>query len=110
MAMTSQVAVARISRELREVEDSLDRALANKAALVATIVQARVDTAAPTQSGHIALLRLSKAQQSLLSARADVIRAHEELFRLGQERGDIADGDKPPPEGLVRFLETAEAA
>ena len=110
MPMTSQVATARITRELREVEDALDQALARKAALIQTMMQARLDTEAPAHSGQVAIMRLAKAGQALISARGDIIRAHDDLFRLGQERGDIADGDKPEAEALDRFLETAEAA
>lgn len=110
MPMTSQVATARITRELRELENALDRALACKAALLQTMMQARIDTAAPAHSSQLPMMRLTRAQQSLVAARGDVIRAHDELFRLGQERGDIIDGDKPEPEGLNRFLESAEAA
>ena len=109
MLMTSQVATTRITRELRDTEDAIDKALACKAALLATMAQARLDTQAPAYSGHVAMMRLAKAEQSLMAARGDLIRAHDDLFKLGQERGDIIDGDKPPA-GLDRFLEISEAA
>ena len=110
MSMTSQVATARITRELREVEDALDQALARKAALIQTMMQARLDTEAPAYSGQVAMMRLGRAQQALISARGEVIRAHDDLFKLGQERGDIIDGEKPDPEALNRFMTVSQAA
>lgn len=108
MAMTSQVAAARITRELHEFENAIDLALARKSALMATMVQARVDTAAPGHSGQVAMMRLARAEQALVAARGDLIRAHEDLYKIGQERGDIAI--KPPSGELDRFMTVAEAA
>ena len=109
MAMTSQVATARITRELLQFETAIDHALACKSALLATMVRARVDTEAPGHSGQVAMMRLARAEQALIAARGDLIRAHEELYKLGQERGDIADG-KPPSGELDRFMTIADAA
>ena len=56
----------------------------------------------------ISAYRLAKAGQMLVSARADAIRAHEELFKVGQERGDLVD--QPKPGGAIERFEAAVAA
>jgi hypothetical protein len=109
MTMTSQVAASRITREIQELEDALDLALARKSAVVASFTQARVDLKAPGNTGQVAMMRLAAVEKYLVAARGDAIRAHEELYQVGCERGDIAT-DKPPAGSLDRFLmETAEA-
>ena len=102
------VAALRITRDLKLLEDALDRAIAAQCALGATLAQARIDTDTPLVSGHVALMRLAKAGLNLIAARADTIRAHEDLFKVGQERSDIMDGPKPRS-ALDRF-EHANAA
>lgn len=43
-----------------------------------------------------------------MAARADAIRAHEELFKIGEERGDLVTS--PKPTGQLERFEAAEAA
>ena len=108
MTMTTQVATLRITRELKQLEDAIDAAIAAQCALGMTLAQARVETDTPAVTGHVALMRLAKAGQALVTARADAIRAHEDLFKVGQERGDMLTEPKPRA-SLERFAE-AEAA
>jgi len=103
MSMTSQVAVTRITRELKELENLLDLALAKKNGLVATFATARVDLAAPASSGQVAMMRLANVEKALVAARGDTIRAHEDLYRLGVERADVPEV-KPPEGSLDRFI------
>lgn len=95
MTMTAEIAVLRIERDLKQLEDAIDAAIAAQCALGATLAQARIDTSAPAVSGHVALMRLAKAGQALVAARTDAIRAHEDLYKVGTERGDIQNGPKP---------------
>lgn len=108
MTMTSEVAALRIVRDLKQFEDAIDAAIAAQCALSATLVQARIDTEAPAVTGHVAMMRLAKAGQMLIAARADAIRAHEDLYKVGEERGDLLTSPKPRS-SLERF-EAAEAA
>ena len=41
------------------------------------------------------MMRLAKAGQSLVAARTDAIRAHEDLYKVGVERGDLVTAPKP---------------
>jgi len=95
MTMTAEIAVLRIERDLKQLEDAIDAAIAAQCALGGTLAQARIDTSAPAVSGHVALMRLAKAGQALVAARTDAIRAHEDLYKVGTERGDIQNGQKP---------------
>lgn len=108
MTMTSEVATLRIARDLKHLEDAIDAAIAAQCSLGMTLVQARMDTDAPAVSGHVAMMRLAKAGQSLIAARTDAIRAHEDLYKVGVERGDLVSSPKPSS-ALERF-ETAVAA
>jgi hypothetical protein len=89
MTMTPQTAANRIMREICDSELDLDRALAKSATLLASVVQARVDTGTGFADGQIAIMRLMKTIESMTEARANLARGHGELRRLGQERGDL---------------------
>jgi hypothetical protein len=106
--MTPEVAALRIVRDLKQLEDAIDAAIAAQCALGATLAQARIDTESPAVTGHVAMMRLAKAGQMLISARADAIRAHEDLYKVGEERGDILSAPKPDG-ALERFSEAAAA-
>lgn len=108
MTMTTQIAALRITRELKQLEDAIDVAIAAQCALGMTLAQARVETDTPAVTGHVALMRLAKAGQALVTARADAIRAHEDLYRIGEERADVLTS--PKPKGDLESFEQAEAA
>lgn len=108
MTMTTEIAALRIARDLKQLEDAIDAAIAAQCALGATLAQARIDTDTPMVVGHVALMRLAKAGQLMIGARADTIRAHEDLYKVAEERCDTLGGPKPKS-ALDRF-ETAEAA
>ena len=108
MTMTSEVAALRIVRDLKQLENAIDAAIAAQCALGQTLVQARIDTEAPAISGHVAMMRLAKTGQLLVAARTDAIRAHEDLYKVGVERGDLVTA--PKPNSAVERFETVVAA
>ncbi len=108
MTMTTQVAALRITRELKQLEDAIDAAYAAQCALGMTLAQARVETDTPAVVGHVALMRLAKAGQALVTARADVIRTHEDLFKIGEERADLLT--EPKPKAALERFEQSQAA
>ena len=97
--MNTQVAASRIVRELNISESEIDRALASSAALLTTMTQARVDTGAPFASGQIAIMRLVRSLSSLSDARTDMIRVHDDLLKLGQERAMFSTDPAGCPSG-----------
>ena len=85
MTMTINVAQMRIEREVREAEEALNEALLCQSQLFTSMLAARRDIAAPVMTGQDALMRLSKSQQSLLSAGGDLARVHGRLAEIGAE-------------------------
>lgn len=108
MTMTTEVATLRITRDLKQFEDAIDAAIAAQCSLGQTLIQARMDTESPAISGHVAMMRLAKAGQSLIAARTDAIRAHEDLYKVGVERGDFLT--EPKPKSSVERFEAVAAA
>lgn len=108
MTMTTEVAALRIARELKQLEDAIDAAIAAQCVLGATLAQARIDTETPMVSGHVAMMRLAKAGQTLIAARTDTIRAHEDLFKVAEEHGRILT--MPKPKNAIERFEAATAA
>ena len=108
MTMTFDIAALRVVRDLKQLEDAIDAAIAAQCALSQTITQARIAIDAPAITGHVAMMRLAKAGQMLVAARTDAIRAHEDLYKVGEERADFVTAPKPKS-ALERF-ETAVAA
>lgn len=89
MTMTAPVAATRIVRELLTSEAEIDRALASSAALLATMAQARVDTAEPLATGQVAMMRLVRSLSAMTNARAELVRTHNELRKVGDARSDL---------------------
>ena len=109
MTMTPEIAALRITRDLKQLENSIDAAIAAQCALGQTLAQARIDTKAEAVTGHVAMMRLAKAGQMLVSARADAIRAHEDLYKIAEERGDMLVEPKPK-NSLDRFFKESSIA
>lgn len=99
MVMSTSVAQIRIQRELSDAEQALNDALIKQSALFTTMLVARRDTGAEPFLGQDALLRLTKAQQSLLAAGGDLARVHGRMIDINQEvTGDMA---QPCPDELI---------
>ncbi len=101
MNMTSEVATARIIRDLVRSETEIDNALASSASLLATMAKARLETDAPIATGQAAIIRLVRSLNSLSDARGDLVRVHGELLKVGQERGDYSLDPSGCPNGKV---------
>jgi len=102
MTMNSNVAQVRIGREVRDAEDALNEALIRQSQLFTSIIAVRRDIGLGAFTAHEALLRLSKSQQSLLTASSDLARAHGNLSEVGTEVfGTSADTFCPPKKGSI---------
>jgi triphosphoribosyl-dephospho-CoA synthetase len=96
MSMNKTVAQLRISRELIEAEHALNEALLRQSNLFSTMLVARRDTQVGSVLGQDALMRLAKAQQTLLSAGGDLARVHSRLREIGESFDLIRAGDDCP--------------
>jgi hypothetical protein len=83
--MSINAAQARISRELIDAELAVDEALIRQSQLFTSLVTARRDLGLANGTGQETLLRLSKSQQSLLSAGGDLARVHGQMKIIGSE-------------------------
>ncbi len=90
MAMTKEVAHARISRELTDAETALNNALLKQSQLFASMVAARRDVEVGHFTGQDVLLRLNKAQMELLSSGGGLARVHGRLVDIGREVGGLS--------------------
>ncbi|AMO72160.1 hypothetical protein [Sphingorhabdus sp. M41] len=97
MSYQIRIASDRIKQDVPQTETSIDQALISVSNLLATLVQARVDTGVPAATGQIAVRRLAKAQMALVEASSDVLRVHGELKKVGQEFAGLDVHDTCPP-------------
>lgn len=96
MTMSKTVAQMRIARELQDAELSINEALLKQAQLFSTMVAARQETGVSPALGQDALLRLTKYQQSLLSAGGELARVHGRLLEIGKDL-DVVRMDEDCP-------------
>ena len=101
MALNTQIAASHIVRDLLNSEIEIDRALASSAALLATMIQARVDTDAPLATGQTAIMRLVRSLSSMTDARGDMVRVHADLLKVGQEQGMFSTDPNGCPKGSL---------
>lgn len=103
MTMTVPVASMRLARDIRDAEVALDEALLRQANLMSSMVSARRETGVDPFTGHEALLRLARSQQSLLESSGDLARVHGQL--LGVQKELCGVDDCPPEEKTVGFAD-----
>ena len=109
MPMSNNVAQLRISRELREAEYAVDEALLKQSALLSTLIEARRDTGANPFMGHDTLLRLTKSQQTLLSAGGELARVHSSLLKIQHDVLGYEGCPENLPMSATQFEEKAAA-
>ena len=85
MSYQIRIATDQLKQDMPHTEASIDQALISVSSLMATLVQARVDTGVPAATGQVAVRRLAKAQMALVEASSDVLRVHGELQKVGRE-------------------------
>lgn len=98
MKMSFDVAQLRIVRELREAEDALDNALLRQSSLLTTMIEARRSTSSSPYTGQEALLRLTKSQQTLVSAGNELARVHSNLLKV---QHDVLGYEECPEGGPI---------
>lgn len=102
--MTPAIAESRIRRELLELEEAQNIALAKAAALTQTVAIARNLPEVPATIGQPIMLRMASLTGHLAQGAADVARIHAGLATIGREMGLLVpddNGDCPPQAGLA---------
>ena len=94
--MNKTVAQLRITRELFDAEAALNEALLRQSNLFSSLLIARRDTGVSAALGQETLMRLAKAQQTLLTAGGDLARVHSQLRGIGESFDLVRAGDDCP--------------
>lgn len=105
MTMTFPVANMRVSRDIRQAEQALDEALMRYSTLFNSMVSVRREAGLEPFTGHEALLRLARSQQSLLDSAGDLARVHGALLDIQREMGGV--DECPPEEKTARLSDVA---
>lgn len=109
MPMDIEIAQVRISRELTAAETSLNDALLKQSELFLSLLVARRDTSSKQFEGQDALMRLSRSQQSLISAGGDLARLHNRLLEINVEKGGPASDCPDDWRAPMKNMETLAA-
>lgn len=99
MTKNAPLLAARLQREVPTAEAKIDEAIIALSSLMASMVTARRETAVPASTGQATILRLAKAQMSLVRVSNEVLRVHGELLDIGREMGSFDIRDCPRPSG-----------
>lgn len=75
----------RLQRDVPAAEARIDDALIAVSSLMTSMVTARRETGVSPRTGQASLVRLAKAQVSLIDVSNDVLRVHGELAEIGKE-------------------------
>lgn len=113
MTITKAVAGVRIAREMQDAEQALNDALLKQSSLFTSMLMARRDTQVDQFIGQDALLRLSRSQQSMLSAGGDLARVHSRLLDINREVRAVLDecpDDWRAPTGIIPERNKSSAA
>ena len=104
----AQVAASRIAADLSALEAMLDQAMSAAAVLAQSMIEGRRDSGVPVHTGQVALMRLQRAQASLVAASSDTFRVHDELSKLGKTM--MVMEDPTPLSGLLAYDEPQPVA
>ena len=99
---------ARLQREVPNAESRVDESLIALSSLMTSVVTARRETGVPPKTGQGTILRLARAQLSLVEVGGDLLRAHRELAEIGRETAAY-DLRECPPAALAEVSSLAKA-
>jgi hypothetical protein len=104
--MDYAVVSLRIAGDMTQAEEALNDALIAQSDLYGKLLKVRKETEASPFTGHQQLLRLMKAQQSLLSSSGDLARVHAGLLELQVEYAGI---ERCPESGDLQSVDAASS-
>ena len=95
MPQSIPLMAARLQRDVPTAESKVDDAIIALSSLMTSMVTARRESGAPAKTGQAPILRLAKAQMSLVDVSSDVLRIHGDLLEIGKEMGSYDLRDCP---------------
>jgi len=87
MSNSINTMAARLQCDVPNAEARIDDAMIAVSSLMTNMVTARREIGVAAKTGHSSILRLAKAQVSLVEVSGDVLRVHGELAEIGREMG-----------------------
>lgn len=91
----TKLMAARLQRDVPAAEAKVDDAIIALSSLMTSMVTARRESGVPAKTGQATILRLAKAQMSLVDISNDVLRIHGDLIEIGKETGSYDLRDCP---------------
>jgi len=107
--ITRSAAESRIRRELLELEEAQNVAMAKAAALTQTVALARNISDVPATIGQPIMLRMASLTNHLAKGASDVARVHADLAAIGREMGVMVPDDNGTCPPQAALLEVADA-
>lgn len=101
MPIATSAAAARIARNLREAELKTDAALLATSELMSSLLIARENPELTRHTGQESLIRLAKAQMSILEGSTGIFRVHESVAKIGVELGILDEPEATRPLGIA---------
>lgn len=87
MSHQTRMAGISISKALRPSEDALDGAIVKSAELIMTVINGRMAAGLAAESGHGAIMSLTRSMAKLAEARDDAMAGHRQLTELRDRMG-----------------------
>lgn len=87
MSLSPKIATLRITRQLKAAEDQANQTLLEYSKLMTEMVEARQITGIAPHTGQEALIRLARAQVSMIDSSNDLFRTHDAVYKVGVEMG-----------------------
>ncbi|WP_263588882.1 hypothetical protein [Sphingopyxis sp. GC21] len=91
----TKLMAARLQQDVPAAEAKVDDAIIALSSLMTSMVTARRESGVPAKTGQATILRLAKAQMSLVDVSSDVLRIHGDLIEIGKETGSYDLRDCP---------------
>jgi len=101
MTFKPEIAVLRLQREVPEAERKIDEAIVATTSILQTIMSARSVVDVPAASVQHTVARIVKAQNALIEASREVLRAHGDLGRYQVEYMGADEPTCPSQTGLL---------
>lgn len=113
MSHSMSLMAAHLQRDVPAAEAKVDDAIIALSSLMTSMVTARRETGVSAKTGQATIIRLAKAQMSLVGVSNDVLRVHGDLIEIGIEIGkemgsyDLRDCPKGSQEATPRLAAVA---
>ena len=97
----------RISRNLHQLEDQIDKLIGKTGELLMDVTEVRIGLDMDACDGQRPLQRLIEMQSKLAEARSKALGAHSDLKKIAETRADVPVGCPDKQMGFLREVDAA---